>query len=220
MANFAGDAYVFLLCGRRANNAYLMLEKSKLYKRRQDTSDLPYEAEGLLGYGHHFLQLAFQLTQHCTVHPGDGLLHAGALGLLHQPGDPASSHYKADQMPEKKISQKKNLRRWLSSWPVYIIGKARQGLSLAHLPVGTVVSTARLGDHSVGKTLAFCPLCLKYFSSGHSHSQYIWNRRWHWFGSSCAVHYVHHHTLLKWYRDPRHLISSWPSSSLKHNRDS
>ena len=121
---------------------------------------------------------------------------------------------------KRKEVRKKNLRRWLSSWPAYIIGKARQGLSLAHLPVGTVVSTARLGNHSVGKTLAFCPLCLKYFSSGHSHSQDIWNRRWHWFGSSCAVHYVHHHALLKWYRAPRHLISSWPSSSLKHNRDS
>ena len=99
-------------------------------------------------------------------------------------------------MPEKKRSQKKNLRRWLSSWPAYIIGKARQGLSLAHLPVGTVVSTVRLGHHSVGKTLAFCPLCLKYFSSGHSHSQDIWNRRWHWFGSSGAVHYVHLQSLL------------------------
>ena len=74
-------------------------------------------------------------------------------------------------MPEKKRSQKKNLRRWLSSWPVYIIGKARQGLPLAHLPVGTVVSTVRLGDHSVGKALASCP-----FSSGHCHSQDIWNK--------------------------------------------
>ena len=50
-----------------------MLEKSKLYKRRQDTSDLPYEAEGLLGCGHHLLHL--------------GLLQAGALGLLQNPGD-------------------------------------------------------------------------------------------------------------------------------------
>ena len=33
------------------------------------------------------------------------------------------------------MSQKKNLRRWLSSWPVYIFGKARQGLPLAHLPL-------------------------------------------------------------------------------------
>ena len=74
-------------------------------------------------------------------------------------------------MPEKKRSQKKNLRRWLSSWPAYIIGNARQGLSLAHLPVGTVVSTVRLGDHSVGKALASCP-----FSSGHCHSQDIWNK--------------------------------------------
>jgi hypothetical protein len=32
------------------------------------------------------------------------------------------------------------------------------------VPVGTVVSTARLVDHSVGITLAFCPMCLKYFS--------------------------------------------------------
>ena len=72
--------------GNRANNAYLNCTRGGAH-RWQDTSDLPYEAEGLLGYGHHFLQLAFQLTQHCTVHPGDGLLHAGALGLLHQPGD-------------------------------------------------------------------------------------------------------------------------------------
>ena len=61
---------------------------------------------------------------------------------------------------KRKMSQKKNLRRWLSSWPACIIGKARQGLPLAHLPVGTVVSTARLGNHSVGETLAFCPLYL------------------------------------------------------------
>ena len=40
---------------------------TKLYKRRQDTSDLRYEAEGLLGYGHHLL--------------------LGALGLVHHPGD-------------------------------------------------------------------------------------------------------------------------------------
>ena len=67
-------------------------------------------------------------------------------------------------MPEKKNESEKNLRRWLSSWPACIIGKARQGLPLAHLPVGTVVSTARLGDLSVGITLAFCPMCLEYFS--------------------------------------------------------
>ena len=57
-----------------------MLEKSKLYKRRQDTSDLPYEAEGLL----HLLQLVF--NSHNTVHHLD-LLQAGALGLLQNPGD-------------------------------------------------------------------------------------------------------------------------------------
>ena len=50
--------------------------------------------------------------------------------------------------------------------------------------------------HSVGKTLAFCPFCLKYFSSVHSHSQDIRNRRWQWFGSSGAVHYVNLQPLL------------------------
>ena len=29
-------------------------------------------------------------------------------------------------------------------------------------------------------------LCLKYFSSGHSHSQDIWNRRWNWCCSLCT----------------------------------
>ena len=35
--------------GEGTNNAYLMVETSKLYKRSQDTSDLPYEAECILG---------------------------------------------------------------------------------------------------------------------------------------------------------------------------
>ena len=47
-------------------DAYLMVEQSKLYKRSQDTSDLPYEAECLLGAG---------------------LLHPGAQGQLQHPGD-------------------------------------------------------------------------------------------------------------------------------------
>ena len=40
-----------------------MLEKSKLYKRREDISDLPYEAEGLLDNEQHLLHHALQTAQ-------------------------------------------------------------------------------------------------------------------------------------------------------------
>ena len=64
-----------------------MLEKSNLSKRRQDTSDLPYEAEGLLGCGHHLADLLHAGAQGLLQHPGDG--EAGlSLALTCRPGSP------------------------------------------------------------------------------------------------------------------------------------
>ena len=73
------------------------------------------------------------------------------------------------------------------------------GVPLAHLPVGTVVSTARLGDHPVGNSPA-CSL-QSLVSQVRDLKQEV--------GMIGMVHL-----------DPRHPISSWPSNSLKHNRDS
>ena len=76
-----------------------MLEKSNLSKRRQDTSDLPYEAEGLLGCGH----LA-------------DLLHAGALGLVsacfHMAG-----HLGSSLRGKRSVSWVLELSQVLFFWP-------------------------------------------------------------------------------------------------------